>query len=97
MACVSSSTVWNCRGALPSTACATFRETRFVQSGLAVTRFRHVLIRVVGTYASREAGEGLEILADQRQGIKKGEILVGLNSKADHREGSKRKWRSRSD
>jgi hypothetical protein len=32
------STVGNCRGALPSTACATFRETRFVECGLAVTR-----------------------------------------------------------
>jgi hypothetical protein len=50
------STVGNCRGALPSTTCATFRETRFVQCGLAVTRFRHVLTRLVRTYASREAG-----------------------------------------
>jgi hypothetical protein len=50
---------WELPLALPSTACATFRETRFVQCELGVTRFRHVLSRIVGTYASREAGERL--------------------------------------
>jgi hypothetical protein len=42
-------------GALPSAPCVTFRETRFVQYGFAVTRSGHVLIPLVGTYAGREA------------------------------------------